>query len=43
MINRENEWVYKEIYIKVIIKNDLQKLRLNVLKLIKYDTILKMF
>ncbi len=42
MINREYEWIYKEVYIEVIIKNDLQKLRLDVLKLIKYDAILEM-
>jgi len=42
MINEEYEWIYKEVYIKVIIKNDSQKLRLDVLKLVKYDTILKM-
>ena len=43
MINREYKWIYKEVYIEVIIKNDLQKLRLDVLKSVKYDTILKMF
>ncbi len=43
MINREYEWIYKEVYIKVIIKNDSQKLRLDVLKSVKYDIILKMF
>ncbi len=42
MINREYEWIYKEVYIEVIIKNDLQKLRLDVFKLVKYDVILKM-
>ncbi len=42
MINREYEWIYKEVYIKVIIKNDLQKLRLDVLKSVKYDAILEM-
>ena len=42
MINREYKWIYKEVYIEAIIKNDLQKLRLDVFKLIKYDTILKM-
>ena len=42
MINREFKWICKEVYIKVIILNDLQKLTLNVLKLIKYDAILKM-
>ncbi len=41
MINREYEWIYKEVYIKVIIKNDSQKLRLNILKLVKYDAILE--
>ncbi len=43
MINEEYKWIYKEVYIEAIIKNDLQKLRLNVLKLVKYDAILKMF
>ncbi len=43
MINREFEWICKEIYIEVIIKNNLQKLRLNIFKLIKYNVILKMF
>jgi len=43
MINREYEWIYKEVYIEVIIKNDSQKLRLDVFKSVKYDTILKMF
>ncbi len=42
MINREFEWIYKEIYIEVIILNDLQKLTLNVFKLVKYDVILEM-
>ncbi len=42
MVNREYEWIYEEVYIKVIIKNDSQKLRLNVLKLVKYDVILEM-
>jgi len=42
MINEEFEWIYKEVYIKVIILNNLQKLTLNVLKLIKYNAILKM-
>ncbi len=42
MINREYKWIYKEVYIEIIIKNDLQKLKLNVFKLIKYDTILEM-
>ncbi len=42
MINREYKWIYKEVYIKVIIKNDSQKLRLDVLKLVKYDAILEM-
>ncbi len=42
MINKEFKWVHKEVYIEVIIKNDLQKLRLNVLELIKYDIILEM-
>ncbi len=42
MINREYKWIYKEVYIKVIIKNDSQKLRLDVLKSVKYDIILKM-
>ncbi len=42
MINKEYKWIYKEVYIEVIIKNNLQKLRLDVLKLIKYNVILKM-
>jgi len=42
MINREYKWIYKEVYIEVIIKNDSQKLRLDVLKLIKYNAILGM-
>ncbi len=42
MINREYEWIYKEVYIEVIIKNNSQKLRLDVLKSVKYDTILEM-
>ncbi len=42
MINREYKWIYKEVYIEVIIKNDLQKLKLDVLKSIKYNTILEM-
>ncbi len=42
MINKEYKWIYKEVYIKVIIRNDSQKLRLNVLKLVKYDAILEM-
>ena len=42
MINEEYEWIYKEVYIKVIIKNDLQKLKLDVFKSVKYDTILEM-
>jgi len=42
MINREYEWIYKEVYIEVIIKNDSQKLRLDVLKSVKYDAILEM-
>jgi len=42
MINKEYEWIYKEVYIEVIIKNDSQKLRLDVLKSVKYDAILEM-
>ncbi len=42
MINREYKWIHKEVYIEVIIKNDLQKLRLNVFKSVKYDVILGM-
>ena len=42
MINREYKWIYEEVHIKVIIKNDSQKLRLDVLKLVKYDAILEM-
>ncbi len=43
MINREYKWIYKEVYIEVIIRNDSQKLRLDVLKSVKYDAILEMF
>ena len=42
MINEECKWIYKEVYIEVIILNNLQKLTLNVFKLIKYNTILEM-
>ncbi len=42
MINREYKWIYKEVYIKAIIKNNLQKLKLNVFKSVKYDAILEM-
>ena len=42
MINREYKWIYKEVYIEVIIRNDSQKLRLDVLKSVKYDAILGM-
>ncbi len=42
MVNREYKWIYEEVYIKVIIKNDSQKLRLDVLKSAKYDAILEM-
>ncbi len=42
MINEEYEWIYKEVHIEVIIKNDSQKLRLDVLKSVKYDVILEM-
>ncbi len=42
MINEEFKWICKEIYIKVIILNDSQKLTLNVLESIKYNAILKM-
>lgn len=42
MINKEYKWIYKEVHIEVIIKNDSQKLRLDILKLVKYDTILEM-
>ncbi len=42
MINREYKWIYEEVYIEVIIKNDSQKLRLDVLKSVKYDAILRM-
>ena len=41
MINREYKWIYKEVYIEAIIKNDLQKLKLDVFKSVKYDTILE--
>ncbi len=43
MINEEYKWIYKEVHIEVIIRNDLQKLRLDILKSVKYDAILKMF
>ncbi len=39
---KEFEWICKEVYIKVMIKNNLQKLRLDVFKLIKYNIILEM-
>jgi len=42
MINEEYKWIYKEVYIEVIIKNDSQKLRLDVLKSVKYNAILEM-
>ncbi len=42
MINEEYKWIHKEVYIEVIIKNDSQKLKLDVLKSVKYDTILGM-
>ena len=42
MINEEYKWIYKEVYIEVIIKNNLQKLRLDVFKSVKYDAILEM-
>jgi len=42
MINKEYEWIHEEVHIKVIIKNDSQKLRLDVLKSVKYDAILEM-
>ncbi len=42
MINEEYKWIYKEVHIEVIIKNDSQKLKLDVLKSVKYDTILGM-
>jgi len=42
MINEEYKWIYKEVYIKAIIKNNSQKLRLDVLKSVKYNAILEM-
>ncbi len=42
MINEEYEWIHEEVYIEVIIRNDSQKLRLDVLKSVKYDAILEM-
>ena len=42
MINKEYKWICKEVYIKVIIKNDSQKLKLDVLKSVKYNIILEM-
>ncbi len=36
------EWIHEEVYIEVIIKDDSQKLRLDVLKSAKYDAILEM-
>ncbi len=42
MINREFKWICKEIYIEIIILNNLQKLTLNVFKSVKYDVILEM-
>ena len=42
MINEEYEWIHEEVHIEVIIRNDSQKLRLDILKSVKYDTILEM-
>ena len=42
MINEEYEWIHKEVHIEVIIRNNSQKLRLDVLKSVKYDAILEM-
>ena len=43
MINEEYKWIYEEVYIEAIIKNNLQKLKLDVFKSVKYNTILEMF
>jgi len=42
MVNKEYEWIHKEVYIEAIIKNDSQKLKLDVFKSVKYDAILEM-
>ncbi len=42
MINEEYEWIHEEVHIEVIIRNNSQKLRLDVLKSVKYDAILEM-
>ncbi len=42
MVNRESEWITDQVHIKAIILEDSQKLTFDVLKLIKYDIILKM-
>jgi len=42
MANREYKWIHKEVHIEAIIRNNSQKLRLDVLKSVKYDTILGM-
>ncbi len=42
MVNRESEWITKQVHIKAIILEDSQKLTFDVLNLIKYDVILEM-
>jgi len=42
MVNRESEWITKQVHIKAIILGDSQKLTFDVLNLIKYDVILEM-
>ncbi len=42
MINEEYKWIHEKVHIEVIIRNDSQKLRLDVLKSVKYDAILEM-
>jgi len=37
MVNREYKWIHEEVHIEVIIKNNLQELRLDILKSVKYD------
>ncbi len=42
MVNGESEWITDQVYIKVIILEDSQKLTFDVLNSIKYDVILEM-
>jgi len=43
MVNGESEWITEQVHIKAIILEDSQELMFDVLNLIKYDIILKMF